>query len=94
MEQDEEVEEDRINSNEDEINTEEENGEICLSSANETGIIQKIELINFMCHSYIISFLNYINFIFSHLELELSPRVNFLIGSNGSMFEIEYMTEG
>ena len=39
-------------------------------SESENGIIERLELKNFMCHRF--------------LELELNPQVNFIIGKNGS----------
>ena len=38
----------------------------------ETGVLDKVELFDFMCHK--------------HLVLSLSPNVNFILGRNGSEF--------
>ncbi len=38
----------------------------------EAGVLDKVELFDFMCHK--------------HLDLSLSPNVNFILGRNGSEF--------
>ena len=43
---------------------------VSLQSEAEVGIIEKITLVNFMCHAM--------------LEVPLGPNVNFIIGRNGS----------
>lgn len=38
----------------------------------EVGIVEKIEVINFMCHK--------------HLEISFCPHINFIVGRNGSLY--------
>ena len=42
----------------------------------DAGVLEKVELFDFMCHK--------------HLELNLSPNVNFILGRNGSKSQCNF----